>query len=116
MTNSGRTSTHTLAQSTLVQTITRDTALSPRRRDVLKPQQGTTRVTIPSPPPPKRNTPETERRFTGLHRKLNGASPDLAGSNCLPKLTTSSPLLLFTGERQTGSRNLIQKRSYHPND
>ncbi|CAN7037066.1 unnamed protein product, partial [Brassica oleracea var. botrytis] len=85
---------------TLAQTITRDTALSSRRRDVLKPQQRGS-VTIPSPPPPKRNTPETERRFTGLRRKLNGASPDLAGSNCLPKLTTSSLLLLFTGERQT---------------
>ncbi|KAL0648879.1 hypothetical protein Bca4012_047170 [Brassica carinata] len=93
-----------------------DSASFDRRiRDVLKPQQRGS-VTIPSPPPPKRNTPETERRFTGLRRKLNGASPDLAGSNCLPKLTTSSLLLLFTGERQTRSRDLIQKRSHHPND
>ncbi|KAL0659582.1 hypothetical protein Bca4012_080167 [Brassica carinata] len=48
----------------------------------------------------KENTPETGRRFTGPRRELNGASPDLAGSKRLPKLTTSSPLLLFTGERQ----------------
>ncbi|CAN7113468.1 unnamed protein product [Brassica rapa subsp. narinosa] len=49
----------------------------------------------------KRNTPETERRFTGPLRKLNGVSPVYAGSKRLPKLTTSS-LLLFTGERQRG--------------
>ncbi|CAF2162213.1 BnaA07g10660D [Brassica napus] len=42
----------------------------------------------------KENTPET-----GPCRELNGTSPDLAGSKRLPKLT-SSPLLLFTGERQ----------------
>ncbi|KAG2256297.1 hypothetical protein Bca52824_075591 [Brassica carinata] len=48
----------------------------------------------------KENTPETGWRFTGPRRELNGASPDLAGSKRLPKLTTSSPLLLFTGERQ----------------
>ncbi|KAF3547431.1 hypothetical protein DY000_02008962 [Brassica cretica] len=60
--------------------------------------------------------PETERRFTGPRQKLNGASPDLAGSKRLPKLTTSSPFLLFTGECQTRSQDLIQKRSHHPND
>ncbi|CAN6986154.1 unnamed protein product, partial [Brassica rapa subsp. trilocularis] len=49
----------------------------------------------------KKNTPETERCFTGPRRKLNGASPAYAGSKRLPKLTTSS-LLLFTGERQRG--------------
>ena len=54
----------------------------------------------PSPPPPKRTRRKTGRRFTGPCRELNGVSPDLAGSKRLPKLTTSSPLLLFTGERQ----------------
>ncbi|CAN7041024.1 unnamed protein product [Brassica oleracea var. botrytis] len=48
----------------------------------------------------KENTPVTGRRFTGPRRELNGGSPDLAGGKRLPKLTTSSPLLLFTGKRQ----------------
>ncbi|KAF2560081.1 hypothetical protein F2Q68_00017526 [Brassica cretica] len=52
----------------------------------------------PTQKPPRRITPETRRRFTGPRRKLNGASPDLVGSKRLPKLTTSSPLLVFTGE------------------
>ncbi|KAG2268309.1 hypothetical protein Bca4012_070577 [Brassica carinata] len=47
----------------------------------------------------KENTSVTGRRFTGPRRELNGGSPDLAGSKRLPKLTTSSPLLLFTGEQ-----------------
>ncbi|KAF3554702.1 hypothetical protein F2Q69_00016585 [Brassica cretica] len=70
----------------------------------------------PTPKPPRKITPETGRRFTGPRRKLNGASPDLVGSKRLPKLTTSSPLLVFTGERQTKSRDLIQKQSHHPDD
>ncbi|KAF2598840.1 hypothetical protein F2Q68_00011020 [Brassica cretica] len=55
----------------------------------------------PTPIPPKGITPETEQRFTGPRRKLKGASPDLTGSKRFPKLTTSSPLLLITGERHT---------------
>ncbi|KAF3590556.1 hypothetical protein DY000_02023787 [Brassica cretica] len=66
----------------------------------------------PTPIPPKGITPETEQRFTGPRRKLKGASPDLAGSKRLPKLTTSSPLLLITGERHTRSRDLIQKQDH----
>ncbi|CAF2110745.1 BnaC08g21760D [Brassica napus] len=57
--------------------------------------------------------------WTAFHRtspETEGASPDLAGSKRLPRLTTSSPLLVITGERHTRSRDLLQKQSHHPND